>query len=210
MVWVPADRVLSKGWWLKRYFCGVPKSYPVTSKMIFPLLDPGLVENSVLFKPWGDTLWGRRQWTLIHRAAAVVGSQASGDCPSHSALKRRVLVAGPPAPPRTPIVTPSAVCGSACCPWHSVGGVLLVPDVLHPTDLIEVLDEGVVRHVVWQVGLVVRLVVWVRLVIAAVSNSCKNKKLRLTKTSRGKKSLSNTLSWCWTYIKLVLKWWYAN
>ena len=54
--------------------------------------------------------------------------------------------------------------------------MLLVPDVLHPTDLIEVLDEGVVRHVVWQVGLVVRLVVWVRLVIAAVTNSCKKQR----------------------------------
>ena len=82
-------------------------------------------------------------------------------------------MAGPTATPRTPLVTPSAVCGPACCPRHGVGCVLLVPDVLHPTDLIEVLDEGVVRHVVWQVGLVVRLVVWVRLVIAAVTNSCK-------------------------------------
>ena len=99
-------------------------------------------------------------------------------------------MAGPTAPPCTPIVTPSAVCGPACCPRHSVCCVLLVPDVLHPTDLIEVLDEGVVRHVVWQVGLVVRLVVWVSLVIAAVTNSCKKQvKLRLTKTSRGKKAL---------------------
>ena len=82
-------------------------------------------------------------------------------------------MAGPTPRTRTPIVTPSAVCGPACCTRHSVGCVLLVPDVLHPPDLIEVLYEGVVRHVVWQVGLVVRLVVWVRLVIAAVTNSCK-------------------------------------